>query len=84
MFMICGKFQKTLLRFIWLHDQEVAINLNDALAYHNRGILRIDKLNDRPGGIADLRQVARLARAQKQTQLLQTILGILNQLGATE
>ncbi len=83
MFMICGKCQKP-LRLSGLHNQEIAINPNDALAYHNRGILRNEKLNDRPGGIADLRQAARLARTQKQAQLLQTILGILNQLGASE
>jgi tetratricopeptide (TPR) repeat protein len=65
-------------------NRAIAINLNFANAYAARGVLKATGLNDRPGGIADLRQAARLARSQGQTQLLQSIIGVLNQLGATE
>jgi tetratricopeptide (TPR) repeat protein len=65
-------------------NRAVAINPNLVNAYAARGVLKATTLKDRPGAIADLRQAARLARAQGQTQLLQNIVGVLNQLGATE
>jgi tetratricopeptide (TPR) repeat protein len=65
-------------------NQAIALNPNFVNAYGARGVLKTTGLNDRPGGIADLRQAARLARSQGQTQLLQSIIGVLNQLGATE
>jgi tetratricopeptide (TPR) repeat protein len=66
------------------YNQAIALNPNFVNAYAARGILKSTVLKDRPGGIADLRQAARLARAQGQTQLLQSITRILNRLGATE
>jgi Tfp pilus assembly protein PilF len=65
-------------------NKAIQINPQFTNAYGARGQLKATKLNDRPGGITDLRQAASLARAQGNTQILQTILGILNQLGATE
>jgi tetratricopeptide (TPR) repeat protein len=65
-------------------NRAIALNQNYVKAYGARGLLKATAFNDRSGGIADLRQSARLARAQGQTQFLQSIIGILNQLGATE
>jgi tetratricopeptide (TPR) repeat protein len=65
-------------------NRAIALNQNYVNAYGARGLLKAIALKDRPGGIADLRQAARLARSQGQTQLLQSIIGVLNQLGATE
>ncbi len=69
-----------------LADLNKALQINPQLAnaYAGRGLVKAKQLNDHPGGIADLRQAARLARAQRQTGLLQTVLWILNQLGAAE
>jgi tetratricopeptide (TPR) repeat protein len=66
------------------YNQAIALNPSLVNAYVARGLLKATGLSDRPGGIVDLRQAARLARAQGQNQLLQSILGVLNQLGATE
>lgn len=69
-----------------LDDFNKALQINPQYTnvYAARGSLKARQLNDLPGGIADLRQAAHLARAQGQTQLLQSILEALNQLGSAE
>jgi Tfp pilus assembly protein PilF len=67
-------------------DFNRAITLNPQLAqaYFNRGFLKYEKFNDKAGGIQDFRQAAKLFRAQGRTQILQMVVDLLRQLGATE
>jgi tetratricopeptide (TPR) repeat protein len=66
------------------YDRTILLNPQDTGAYSNRAALKITKLRDKEGGIKDLRQAAKLFRAQGKTQYLQKVLDILRQLGATE
>jgi tetratricopeptide (TPR) repeat protein len=65
-------------------NQAISINSEYAEAYMLRGILKASKRNDRTGAIQDFRQAARLFREQGNTQNLQLVIGVLQQLGATE
>jgi tetratricopeptide (TPR) repeat protein len=66
------------------YNKAIALNPKYALAYANRGVLKKEKLNDPQGAIGDLRIAAKIYRAEGQTQNLQTVIGLLNSLGATE
>jgi tetratricopeptide (TPR) repeat protein len=66
------------------YNQAISIDSKYSQAYGNRGILKYKKLNDLPGGIADIRQAAKLARAQGDSQILQTALKVLKELGVSE
>jgi tetratricopeptide (TPR) repeat protein len=66
------------------YNQAISLNPNDADVYNNRALLKYTKLKDRMGAIQDLRQAALLYREQGNTQNLQKIINILQQLGATE
>ncbi len=66
------------------HNQAIALKPKDANAYHNRGALKYNELNDRPGGIADLRTAAQLYRSQGNTAKAQQIMDALRQLGVSE
>jgi Flp pilus assembly protein TadD len=66
------------------YDQAISLNPKLAEAYHGRGILKYEKLNDVQGAIGDFRTAARIYRAQGQTRYLQTVIRLLNSLGATE
>lgn len=66
------------------YDRAITLNPQLATAYSGRGGLKAIKLNDKAGAIQDIRQVAKLFRAQGQTQYLQTVLDFLRQLGAPE
>jgi tetratricopeptide (TPR) repeat protein len=69
-----------------LADYNRAIALDDefANAYGARGYLKYTKLGDKSGGIADTRQAAKLARAQKNSRVLQTALQTLQSWGVRE
>jgi tetratricopeptide (TPR) repeat protein len=66
------------------YNQAIFLNPKDADGYNNRAFLKYTKLKDRMGAIQDLRQAALLYREQGNTQNLQKIINILQQLGATE
>jgi tetratricopeptide (TPR) repeat protein/S1-C subfamily serine protease len=66
------------------YNQAISLNPKDAMAYISRGLLKFLNFNDRAGAIADFRTAAKLARAQGQTDNLQTALEALRILGATE
>jgi len=74
------------------YDRAIALAPQFAEAYYNRGNLKNNKFNDSPeerlrqraGAIQDFRYAAMLFRAQGQTQNLQGVIGLLEQLGATE
>jgi Tfp pilus assembly protein PilF len=66
------------------YNQVISLNSNYATAYIRRGNLKVQKLNDTPGAIADFRTAAKLFRAQGQTKNLQLALASLAILGATE
>jgi tetratricopeptide (TPR) repeat protein len=55
-----------------------------AAVYTNRGLLKYNKLNDRPGGIQDFRIAARLYRSQNNTAKAQPILDFLRKRGVSE
>jgi S1-C subfamily serine protease/Tfp pilus assembly protein PilF len=65
------------------YDQAIAINPKFPLVYVNRGTLK-QELNDRPAGIADMRQAAKLARAQGNSYILKAALETLQSWGVGE
>jgi Flp pilus assembly protein TadD len=65
-------------------NKAIALNPKYADAYAMRGIFKQIQLNDSQGAIGDLRTAAKLFRAQGRTQSLQTVIRVLNALGATE
>jgi tetratricopeptide (TPR) repeat protein len=66
------------------YSQVIELTPTYAQAYQSRGELKIKHLNDRPGGIQDLRQAANLFRMQGETQELQKTIEQLQQLGVIE
>lgn len=64
------------------YNRAIQINPNYAIAYNNRGILKYTKLNNRSGGISDMRQAARLFKSQKNTSGYNDAMGFLRQWGA--
>jgi tetratricopeptide (TPR) repeat protein len=54
------------------------------IAYFSRGILRAYNLNNREDGIEDLRTTVKLLRARNEPAYLQSVLDVLQELGATE
>jgi tetratricopeptide (TPR) repeat protein len=69
-----------------LEDYTKVIELNPtyAKAYQSRGKLRAKHLNDRLGGIQDLRQAVHYFRMQGETKELQETIAQLQQLGVIE
>jgi tetratricopeptide (TPR) repeat protein len=65
-------------------NKAIALKPDYVLAYLSRSLVQATKLNNRSGAIADLRQAARLARAQRDTELLKSTIKFLHILGATE
>ena len=49
------------------YNRAIQLDPDDAQAYGNRGYLKYEKLNDRAGGIEDMKKAARLLRAEKPT-----------------
>jgi tetratricopeptide (TPR) repeat protein len=66
------------------YSQAIALDPKNAEPYGNRGLLKINHRNDRAGGIADLRQAAKLFRAQKEIKKAQVVIDLLRELGVTE
>jgi tetratricopeptide (TPR) repeat protein len=66
------------------YNQAIVINPKFPEAYGARGYLKYKDLGDRPGGIADTRKAAKLAREQGNTQVLQTAQKVLGLMGASE
>ncbi len=65
------------------YNQAISINPQYAYAYANRGILKY-QLNDRAGGLQDLRRAVKLYREQGDTKQLPLLLEVLKSLGETE
>jgi tetratricopeptide (TPR) repeat protein len=65
-------------------NQAIILNPTAARTYGVRGLLKAYKLNDRAGGIKDLRRAAQLFRQQGQTNYLELAISELQKLGATE
>jgi lipoprotein NlpI len=65
-------------------DQAIALKPKLSQIYYNRGLLKYTNLGDRSGGIADMRQAAKLSRAQGNSRVLQTTLQILLSWGVGE
>ena len=61
------------------YNQALRINPNYALAYNNRGLARND-LGDRKGAIEDLQKAADLFQQQKNTELYQKAIDLINKL----
>ncbi len=53
------------------YDRTIALDPKSAFTYAARGNIKYTQLGDRPGGIADTRQAAKLARAQDNSLILQ-------------
>jgi tetratricopeptide (TPR) repeat protein len=66
------------------YNQALSLNPKYAEAYGNRGLLKANKLTDRPGAISDYRTAAKIFRQQGQTEYLQWAINRLRELGATE
>jgi tetratricopeptide (TPR) repeat protein/S1-C subfamily serine protease len=64
-------------------NQAISINPKKSNAYVVRGMLKYIN-NDKPGGIADVRQAAKLARAQGDSKVLQVALEVLKSWGVSE
>jgi tetratricopeptide (TPR) repeat protein len=60
-------------------NRSIQLNPNDAAVYLKRADFRYYTLKDRPGGIADLQQVTKLAQRQGDTALYQKTIGRLKQ-----
>jgi tetratricopeptide (TPR) repeat protein len=71
-------------------NQAIQLQPNDftAFAYYMRGLLKNDKLGDRSGGIADVKQAARLLKNQKydkdHIEAYRSAIGQLNAWGVTD
>jgi tetratricopeptide (TPR) repeat protein len=66
------------------YSEVIELTPTYAQAYQSRGELKIKHLNDRLGGIQDLRQAVHYFRMQGESQELQETIEQLQQLGATE
>jgi tetratricopeptide (TPR) repeat protein len=68
-----GDFDRALANF----DKAIEINPQEAQAFWARGLIRYTVKNERTAAIADVRQAARVARAQGNKKVLQAALGTL-------
>jgi V8-like Glu-specific endopeptidase len=58
-------------------NQAIYLDSKFAVAYSLRGLIKYEALNDRAGGVSDVRKSIKLARAQGNSQLLKLSLRIL-------
>jgi tetratricopeptide (TPR) repeat protein len=65
-------------------NQVLLLTPQAADAYYSRGLIKVSALNDREGGIKDLRQAVKLSREQRQDQILQSAIKQLRKLGVTD
>jgi tetratricopeptide (TPR) repeat protein len=66
------------------YTRAIAIDPQFAFAYGARGLLKYTKLKDKSGGIADVRQAAKLSRAQGNSKYLKITLQTLQSWGVGE
>jgi tetratricopeptide (TPR) repeat protein len=65
-------------------NKAIAIDPKMAMAYGARGFLKYTRFNDRSGAITDMRQAAKLARIQKDAQILKMAQQTLQEWGVSE
>jgi tetratricopeptide (TPR) repeat protein len=64
-------------------NQVIVLSPQAADAYYRRGLIKAISLNDRTGGIKDLRQAVKLSREQRKEKILQAAIDQLRKLGVT-